>query len=160
MRKIKIYAFAVITMFCITGNGNSSNPPSKAFYFHLNHHTVVKELTNTVDSLLDKATNDNIINMVQNTTNELNNICEYTNNSDDNLVNQINEYTSVVRKLSDDFTQVSQTLEKDKQRKMSDSIDECLFSCKETLRVIENKPVKHSSLNQMSILDALKLNNK
>ena len=103
MRKIKIYAFAVITMFCITGNGNSSNPPSKAFYFHLNNDMVGKKLTKNIKEL-DEATNDNIRSMFQNTKNKLDGICECTNNIDSDLTNQINEYTSVVRKLSDDFT--------------------------------------------------------
>ena len=155
--------FTVIIMFCITGNSNSvnssNNPPSSSFYFALNHNSVIEELTSTIKEF-DKATNSNIIDMVQNTTNELENIYEYTNNNSDDLINQMTKYTKVIKTLFKTFKQVKRNFNEYVQNKMNNSIIECLLSCKNILTVINSKPVIQSSAKYTSILDVLKIKKK
>ena len=155
--KFNIVFTAVIIFYTTTdsnGMENSNNPPSPLYYFNLTHDLVSEELTNTIKNF-DKAINGNIIDIVQNTINRLDNICENINSNNNDLIEQINKYTKVIRTLYKNLQKIIQPLNIDVRKKLYSSINECLSSCKGILKVIENKPATPLR-NYISILDVLK----
>ena len=156
---------SILVVLCTAMNNNcvssNNNLPSQSFYFTLNNNIVTEDLTETI-SILDKATNGNIIDMLQNTTNELDDICEYVNNNtNSDLICEMNKYTNVIKKLRKDFRKIRPTLNlKDNlTQEINSSIDSCLLQCKSTLNVIDNKPIIKTT-NCLTILDVIKNNKK
>lgn len=160
--KLCIISSILVVLYIITNTNSISscdNVPSKLFYFDLNHNLVTEDLTETI-STLDKATNGNIIDILQDTANELDNIHKQVNSSTDNdLIDQMNKYVKVIRKSRRSFKAIKSSLNQNTKQKIKDSIDAFLTQSESTLKIMQKKPTTKQTINYTPILNILQ-NNK